>query len=75
MILKKAEIKISGMHCASCALNVEKSLNDLEGVDEAKVNFGTEKATVNMIQIRLNCMNLKILWKVLDMGDERECCN
>jgi Cu+-exporting ATPase len=43
---KKAEIKISGMHCASCALNVEKSLNDLEGVDEAKVNFGTEKATV-----------------------------
>lgn len=43
---KKAKIKISGMHCASCALNVEKSLNELEGVDEARVNFGTEKATV-----------------------------
>lgn len=43
---KKAEIKISGMHCASCALNVEKSLNNLEGVAEAQVNFGTEKATV-----------------------------
>jgi Cu+-exporting ATPase len=43
---KKAEIKISGMHCASCALNIEKSLNELEGVDEAQVNFGTEKATV-----------------------------
>ena len=43
---KKANIKISGMHCASCALNVENSLNDLEGVEEAQVNIGTEKATV-----------------------------
>ncbi|MFA0847647.1 MAG: heavy metal translocating P-type ATPase [Methanobacterium formicicum] len=43
---KKAEIKISGMHCASCALNVEKTLQGLEGVEEAQVNFGTEKATV-----------------------------
>jgi Cu+-exporting ATPase len=43
---KKAEIKISGMHCASCALNIEKSLQDVEGVEEAQVNFGTEKATV-----------------------------
>jgi len=43
---KRAEIKISGMHCASCALNIEKSLQGLEGVEEAQVNFGTEKATV-----------------------------
>lgn len=43
---KKAEIKISGMHCASCALNLEKSLKDVEGVEDAQVNFGTEKATV-----------------------------
>ncbi|MEN6328786.1 MAG: heavy metal translocating P-type ATPase [Methanobacteriaceae archaeon] len=43
---KKAEIKISGMHCASCALNIEKSLQDVEGVEKAQVNFGTEKATV-----------------------------
>jgi len=43
---KKAEIKVSGMSCATCALNIEKSLKDVEGVDEAKVNFGTERATV-----------------------------
>ena len=43
---KKAEIKISGMHCASCALNIEKSLQGMEGVEDAQVNFGTEKATV-----------------------------
>jgi P-type Cu+ transporter len=43
---KKAEIKITGMHCASCALNIEKSLQSMEGVEDAQVNFGTEKATV-----------------------------
>ncbi|MDI6725122.1 MAG: heavy metal translocating P-type ATPase [Methanobacterium sp.] len=43
---KKAEIKVSGMSCATCALNIEKSLKNVEGVDEAKVNFGTERATV-----------------------------
>lgn len=43
---KKAEIKVSGMNCATCALNIEKSLKNVEGVDEAKVNFGTEQATV-----------------------------
>ena len=43
---KKAEIKVSGMSCASCALNVEKYLKNLEGVEEAHVNIGTEKATV-----------------------------
>ncbi len=43
---KKVEIKVSGMSCASCALNVEKSLKNLEGVEESHVNIGTEKATV-----------------------------
>ncbi len=41
-----ANIKISGMNCASCALNIEKSLQNLEGVDKAHVNLGTEEAVV-----------------------------
>lgn len=43
---KKAKIKISGMSCASCAVNIEKSLNNLEGVSEAQVNLNTEEADV-----------------------------
>lgn len=45
-VKKKAEIKVSGMSCASCAINIEKNLNEVEGVDEARVNLGTERATV-----------------------------
>ncbi len=56
---KKAKIKISGMSCASCALNVEKSLKNLEGVDEAQVNLGTEEATVEYDSKKLNLSGLE----------------
>ena len=39
-------IKISGMHCASCAANAEQAINKVPGVSKAYVNFATEKATV-----------------------------
>jgi Cu+-exporting ATPase len=44
--MKKISIPISGMHCASCAQNIEKSLRKLKGVSNANVNFATERATV-----------------------------
>jgi Cu+-exporting ATPase len=56
---KKANIKVSGMSCASCALNVEKSLKNLEGVDEAQVNLGTEEATVEYNPERLDLSQLE----------------
>ncbi len=43
---KKTEIKISGMGCASCAIKIEKSLENMEGVEGAQVNLATEKASV-----------------------------
>ncbi len=43
---KRLELPIAGMSCASCAGRVEKSLNQLEGV-EATVNFATERASVS----------------------------
>ncbi len=41
----KLDIPIEGMTCASCAGRVEKSLNDLEGVD-ASVNYALQRASV-----------------------------
>ncbi len=39
-------LPIQGMSCASCVKNIEKGLRTVEGVLQASVNFGTEKATV-----------------------------
>jgi Cu+-exporting ATPase len=43
---KKIDIPVSGMTCATCASTIEKGLYKVDGVSEANVNFGTEKATV-----------------------------
>ncbi|WP_333649904.1 heavy metal translocating P-type ATPase [Lacrimispora sp.] len=39
-------IPIGGMTCAACAQRIGKVVGKLEGVEEASVNFATEKATV-----------------------------
>ena len=41
---KKALLNIKRMHCASCALTIEKALKAHSGVKEANVNFASEKA-------------------------------
>jgi Cu+-exporting ATPase len=41
----RLDIPVDGMTCASCAGRVEKSLNELDGVD-ATVNFALKQATV-----------------------------
>ncbi|MDY1591387.1 MAG: heavy metal translocating P-type ATPase [Methanofastidiosum sp.] len=43
---KKAEIKVTGMTCATCATTIEKSLLNLEGVSRAEVNLARETASV-----------------------------
>lgn len=44
--MRKAVFSVSGMHCASCAQNIESTLKKLNGITSAVVNFATEKATV-----------------------------
>lgn len=41
-----AEIRVGGMHCASCVATVEKSLKQIPGVLQASVNLATERASV-----------------------------
>lgn len=43
---KAVDIGIVGMHCASCALAVEKAVSEIEGVDSVTVNLATEKVRV-----------------------------
>jgi Cu+-exporting ATPase len=44
--VERVELPIVGMTCASCANRIERKLNKLEGVS-ARVNYATEKATVD----------------------------
>lgn len=42
----QADLKITGMHCASCALTIEDSVKKLGKGVEVQVNFGTDSAHV-----------------------------
>lgn len=44
--IQKTTLKLTGMTCASCAQNIEKVLNKIDGVKKATVNFSVEKATI-----------------------------
>lgn len=46
MSKERVEFKIDGMSCASCASRVEKGLNEVEEIADAKVNIATEKGVV-----------------------------
>ncbi len=44
--LKKVLVGIEGMHCASCAQNIEDALKEIKGVKVANVSYGAEKANI-----------------------------
>lgn len=42
------------MHCASCAVNIEKTFKKTEGVHSVEVNYGTETAKVSYDESKTN---------------------
>jgi Cu+-exporting ATPase len=56
--MKKIKINIDGMHCASCAGNIERSLKKVSGVKEVSVSVIGKKAFVE-IDERTNQEELK----------------
>lgn len=61
--MAKVSYAVEGMTCASCAANVERSLNRTEGVEEASVNLATEKAQVSFDDTLLSVADLQAVVK------------
>lgn len=60
---QKLIIPISGMHCATCAQTIEKSLNNAKGVLMATVNFASEKASVEFDKSAIDESQIKNIIK------------
>jgi Cu+-exporting ATPase len=58
MDLTDATFPIDGMTCAACAARIERVLSKVEGVDNASVNFASEKATVRFDPSRTHARQL-----------------
>lgn len=61
--MKKQIIKITGMHCASCSMLIEKKLTKINGVLSVGVSYGNEKAVIeyNEESITLEQINKTII--------------
>jgi len=44
--MEKTKILIAGMHCASCALRIEKAVKQVSGVRSVAVNYATDTASI-----------------------------
>ncbi|QSX08084.1 copper-translocating P-type ATPase [Alkalibacter rhizosphaerae] len=44
--MEKQNLSLTGMTCAACAQRIEKALSKAEGVEQASVNFASEKLSV-----------------------------
>lgn len=60
---KQIVLPIEGMTCAACAQKIERSLSKLQGVEQASVNFATEKLSLNYdpTQVRISEIKASIL--------------
>jgi P-type Cu+ transporter len=56
---RKAQINLTGMSCATCAVTIEKGLTDTHGIEGAKVNFAAEKASVEYDPEKINLEKIK----------------
>ena len=66
MATQRLDLPITGMHCAACAGRIEDALQSLVGVQQAQVNFATEKAAVHFDSAALD--GLAIRSKIEEIG-------
>ncbi|MCX6550232.1 MAG: heavy metal-associated domain-containing protein, partial [Acidobacteria bacterium] len=43
---ESVSLPVTGMTCAACAANIQRALTRLPGVEQAGVNYATNRATV-----------------------------
>lgn len=44
--MQTIKLNIFGMHCTSCAMNIDGELEDTEGVKKAKTNYAKQETEV-----------------------------
>jgi copper chaperone CopZ len=68
--MKKLTLDIEGMHCSSCAMNIDFDLEDLDGIKSAKTNYAKQKCEVEFDEKKINIE--KIINQIMDTGYKAE---
>lgn len=64
--MQKIKLKINGMHCTSCAMNIDFDLEDLDGIKFVKTSYSKQETEIEFDENKTN--SEKILAQVLKTG-------
>lgn len=67
---KNLKLKILGMHCSSCAMNIDFDLEDLDGIKAAKTSYAKQESEIEFDEEKLNVQ--KIIETIRKTGYESE---
>lgn len=62
----KKKFKIDGMHCTSCALNIDMDLEDLAGVKQSKTSYAKQETEVEFDEEQVD--EEKVLQVITSLG-------
>lgn len=69
-MLKKITLNIFGMHCASCAANIENAFKKEPGVISININYANEKALLEIDDSKINLQEIQE--KIIKLGYKSE---
>ncbi|MFZ5376186.1 MAG: heavy-metal-associated domain-containing protein [Patescibacteria group bacterium] len=56
---KQVKLKIQGMHCVSCAMNIDMQLEELPGVINSDTNFAKSQTQLTYKSDQVDLANIK----------------
>lgn len=61
----KKTFKIAGMHCGSCAMNIDGELEDTKGIKQSNTNYAKQQTEVEFEQDVVSAEQIKSIIKTL----------
>lgn len=59
-------LKLSGLHCAACSLNIDDALEETPGVISSSTNYARQESVINFDPAKVNVDKLKQVIESLD---------
>lgn len=56
--MTKLKLKIDGMHCTSCAMNIDGELEDTDGVKSSNTNYAKQNTEVEFDESKINLQKI-----------------
>jgi len=68
--LKTVTLKLSGLHCTSCATNIDLTLEDTPGISSSDTNYQKSEAKITFDPAKTNLDSIRKI--ITDLGYQSE---